>query len=317
MKTIGIVAIACADLHLSHRPPIARSLEPDWYATMGNYLDQFSQLSQEQDLPVICAGDVFDDGWRSNRCPPELLNFAISKLPVMYAVPGQHDLKYHRYEDKEKTAYWTLKEAGKIIDLIPDTPVEIPVRKGHVLRLHGFPWGVPIRPLKDPHDMMIEVAVVHDYVWTKETGYPGAPKEKRLANRRGQFKGYDITICGDNHLPFSMKSDSCTVFNCGSFLRRKIDEISHKPSVGIVYSDNTVKRHYLDCSHDKFLTTETMSGVITGIGFESIIEALSELGNAATDFHEAVKRTLEREKVPSDVKQLIIQLLEGVKDGKS
>jgi hypothetical protein len=36
----------------------------------------------------------------------------------MFAVPGQHDLPYHRMEDLMKSSFWTLVEA-KVIAPIP------------------------------------------------------------------------------------------------------------------------------------------------------------------------------------------------------
>src|SRR5690606_2165772 len=58
-------ALLVADIHLSHRPPIARAAEPDWYAAMERQLFQLRYLSDHYRAPVICAGDVFDDGWRA------------------------------------------------------------------------------------------------------------------------------------------------------------------------------------------------------------------------------------------------------------
>jgi hypothetical protein len=58
-KTDKVIAILCADLHLSHKPPIARSNEPCWYTAMKRQLNELSNLSQKWEAPVLCAGDVF------------------------------------------------------------------------------------------------------------------------------------------------------------------------------------------------------------------------------------------------------------------
>jgi len=252
-------------------------------------------------VPIICAGDIFD----SAKQPIELVNFAIQHLPTMYAVPGNHDLLCHRYEDAHKSPYWTLVKTGRVIDLQPGVPCNT-----GFLSIHGFPYGFDPKPEKWKRGLVQEVAVVHQMVWTKETGYFGASESQRLKEFRKKVKGYDVAITGDNHKPFTSHSDSeCTVFNVGGFFRRKIDEIGHKPSVGLLMANGRVKRHYLDVSKDKFLTPDTIMKSIEGLGFESLVELCRNLGDNALDYHDGVVRLLNREKVSQEVKELVLKFL--------
>ena len=84
------MCIACGDIHLSHNPPVARSAEKDWYAAQLRSLSELNSLKSKLQVPVVCTGDVFDDGWRPSRCPAELINFAIDNLPFMFP---SHDLR--------------------------------------------------------------------------------------------------------------------------------------------------------------------------------------------------------------------------------
>src|SRR5688572_18895632 len=95
------IAILCADLHLTLRPPLCRA-DKNWMLTQRDYLLQIRKLQEPAHLknhleatakiPVICAGDIFDR-WNP---PPELVNFALRFLPNgMICVPGQHDLPNH------------------------------------------------------------------------------------------------------------------------------------------------------------------------------------------------------------------------------
>jgi hypothetical protein len=77
--------------------------------------------------PIVYVGDI----WDHYRQPPEAINWAIRELPKGYAIPGQHDLRHHNYEDIKKTAYWTLMEAGVILDMRP----------WHILRESGMGCG--------------------------------------------------------------------------------------------------------------------------------------------------------------------------------
>lgn len=188
---------------------------------MAGYLGQLRGLSEGHGtpgnpLPVICAGDIFD---RYNA-GPELINFALAYLPRMYAIPGQHDLPHHSYEDIRKSAYWTLVEAGKILNLEPGKPVGV-----GVMQLWGFPWGTPVEPCPETPHLGIDVAVVHQYVWMKEHGYPGAPEENRVKNFLGKIVGYDAVVVGDNHKGFKAHQ----ILNCllpGNWVRSRPRAVS-------------------------------------------------------------------------------------------
>lgn len=304
----------CSDLHLSQRPPVARSVEPDWYSTMAGYLGQLRGLSEGHGtsgnpLPVICAGDIFDR-WNA---PAELINFALAYLPRMYAVPGQHDLPHHSYEDIRKSAYWTLVEAGKIVNLEPGKPLGV-----GTMQLWGFPWGTPVEPCPETAYLGLDVAVIHSYLWTEKSrsGYPGAPKEKRLVVYAKKLKGYDAAVFGDNHKGFQsfVPSLGCRVLNCGGYMRRKSDERDYQPTVGLLRSDGTITRYKLDVSEDKFLDSGDIPQSLrdNNIGFDTFLEELSAFGDAAINFNEAVHRLLEREKVSPVVKRIVLASLEGV-----
>ncbi len=197
VRKLDPIAILCSDLHLSHKPPLWRSAEPDWYAAQDRPLSQLRNLSSGLRVPVVIAGDIFDDGWRPHRCPPELINFAMRALPAAcYAIPGQHDLPYHRYEDRFKSAYWTLVEAKTIVDLHDGKWLSY----GDNLILHGFPWNCPIIPnrCKRKSDLEVHLVVAHAYIWIKDHGFPGAKEEHHARSYATALQTYDAAVFGDN-----------------------------------------------------------------------------------------------------------------------
>lgn len=309
-----VVAIACADIHLSHKPPIIRCPELDWYAVQRRVLKQLRSIVDKYRVPLIIAGDLFDDGWRPTKCPPELINLALLHLPECYVVVGQHDIPHHRFQDLKKSAIFTLASAGKVILLGPKEIIE--VRSSPPLRLHGFHWKVPISPCESPHDLILEIAVVHQYVWSerkKNSGYVGVTEDKELGSLQQNLQGYDVVVFGDNHQPFTFsKKDErgMSVINCGSLMRRKKDEINHKPSVGLIYSDGTVKRHYLDCSQDKFLEESELDKILGSLDMEDLITELGNLGDVSLDFREAVSRCLGEGDFKMELKDIIFAALE-------
>ena len=197
-KTEEVIAILCADIHLSLNPPIWRSTEPDWFEAMKRPLDELTNLQSKYDCPIICAGDVFDR-WNS---PAELINFAFDNLPQMYAIPGQHDLPFHKYEDIKKSAYWTLVQAGKIIDIEEENPLEI---KKHQIKIYGFPWGAELVKCFGKMKDWIHIAVIHRYFWMENKKYEGAMNEDHIRHWKQILASYDIAVIGDNHQSFSLE----------------------------------------------------------------------------------------------------------------
>lgn len=295
----AVVAVLCADIHLSHHPPVARAGEKNWFGAMRHALRQVSALAERYRCPVVCAGDVFD---RHNPAP-ELINFAIVNLPVMYAVPGQHDLPFHNYEDLRKSAYWTLVEAGEIINLEPNNSAETVTG----VRLHGFPFGCKPTRLENRCGLLIEVAVVHSYFWSKHTGYIGAPKANHYSNQLGHFREFDVVISGDNHIPFSRRMDDTLLFNCGSLMRRTADQANHRPSVGLLKSDGSVERHYLDMRGESFDATAHSDNHSSD--FSALVAELEELGESGVDFPMAIRRALEGQ--PQEIKQAVLEAMES------
>lgn len=307
-KEDRVVALLCGDLHISHKAPVARSAEEDWYEAQARPFIQLNRLVRQYDVPVICSGDVFDR-W---NVPPETINFALKYLPTMYAVPGQHDLPHHNYGDIKRSAFWTLVEADKIILLDPqwDCPMEIATNDGHV-RLWGFPFGCEIVPLKQSKDLYLEIAVVHQYLWKDGCGYQGAPEDKRVGKTAAKLKGYDIAAFGDNHTPFEHRTKSgCLVYNCGGFQCRKTDERGHSPSVGMLHASGKIVRHYLDTSKDVYISSEWVEDLADGIGMNSFLEELAILGDCAINFSETVHRIMEREKTSPAVKSVVLRALQ-------
>lgn len=284
------VAILCADLHLSLTPPACRTeTQEEWLDVQAHYLDQIKALRKSLgNVEVFCSGDIFDR-WNPS---PELINFALARLPSgMLAVPGQHDLMHHRYDLMHKSGYGVLKGANKIYDL---TPSPWSLGDGGTF-VYGFGWNQPINP---PRVGLLRVALIHRYVWTIKSGYPGASEESHLEKMMGDLKKYHVAVFGDNHCPFQKKLKTGTlVWNCGTFIRRKSDEIKYCPRLGILCSTSgekpsyTIEYHYLDTSIDRF-HDRPEEREQKEFDMREFLESLEDLGEQGMNFREAVERHL-------------------------
>lgn len=309
-----VVAVACSDIHLSSKVPLCRTAEPNWWEAQARPLREVTKLINYFKVPLLIAGDLFDDGWRPSRCPPELINFAIRELPYgCFAVPGQHDLPHHRLEDLQRSAFWTLVEAGKLTYIQPGSPIITPE-----LLLYGFPFEVPVTPCPPTHELesKTRIAVVHKYVWRKGHSHPGAREEDRVNFFANEVKGYQTAIVGDNHLGFYFRrkgEDETTIFNCGTLLRRKRDEIPLRPMVGLIHAGGGVSICFLDREKDVFSEGKDNGGERKPLDSHDFLEELSHLGEAGLSFEEALLKVLKGKEVSKGVRKLILKVLEEKK----
>ncbi len=305
------IAILCADLHLTLKQPACRA-DDDWMEVQKFYLDQVTELSYKlggnefvgKYTPVIIAGDIFDR-WNPS---PELLTFAFRHLPpLIYAVPGQHDLPNHQYEEMDRSGYGVLVESGRINNL-----GALAVSNIGACGLFGFGWGKEITaPVSKWSETKLFVAVIHQYVWKIGHSYPDAPESARIQSLNVPLGAYHVTVFGDNHKGFDVVLKSGTkVWNCGGFIRRKIDEMDYKPRLGILYSDGTIKEHLLDTSIDKFKPREELIEEME-VDLKSFVKELESLGDHGLDFPAAVRKALDlMPEVPGPVKEMALKCLE-------
>jgi DNA repair exonuclease SbcCD nuclease subunit len=224
----------------------------------------------------------------------------LGEIPTIYTIPGQHELPYHQIEKIKESAYWTLSLARAIKSIHrPDSKYMI--RKDTALV--GFPFGKPLQKVTIPGD--VKIALVHDYVWIPGHSYPNAPKSQYLKkSKRDKWHGYDVVVFGDNHKGFLTKRGSTTIFNCGALMRRKSDEIDYKPMVGLLFSDGSVKPHYLDISEDKHLSVEEAKEKERReeeFDMAEFAAELAKLGDSALDFEAAIEEFCKVNKVMAQV----------------
>jgi hypothetical protein len=297
------IAVLVSDLHLSHNPPAARSAEPDWYAAMRRQWDQVRAEAEDNDVPVVIAGDLFDQ-WKS---PPSVITFAIKLFAGLevFAIPGQHDLPNHVYGDMHRSAYGTLVAAGAIDDLKSCNG------RAKDIVFWPYPWGFELKPINRIAGS-VNLAVVHRYVWTNDKNcFPGAPQEANLAGLKDKLIGYDAAVFGDNHKGFAAKSGSCNVLNCGGFMARKSDERDYTPSFGLLKDDGTIERIFFDVSKDRWIDLKDEAALIDEqLNLSGLIGELEHLGCDALNFAEVLERYLDKEKVDESVRRLVIQALE-------
>ena len=282
-------------------------------------LSVVSGAVQELDVPVLIPGDIFDR-WNA---PPEAVNLAIRCLPKgCYAIPGQHDLPYHRYEDRKRSAYWTLVEAGTLIDLSPDQENRVEFRpSGHPLpvplSLWAFPWGHGVE--SNPHHGTkgLHVALVHAYLWSSDADrHPQADaKDQALARWQARcWDGYHVCLYGDNHVTWVERfrgrggPERLTVVNHGSLSNRTIDQKGRTRYASVILSDGSVKMvGFADNGH--WLDGPSVPTTEREADFSQVVEEVRGMGDHGIDFLQEVRHALRT--VPEKVAAEVIRALEA------
>lgn len=298
------IAVLVSDLHFSFSPPVARAGEANWFVAMVDRLTWLRDLAG--DLPILAAGDIWDR-WTQ---PPAVINVIIDYCPKMYAIPGQHDLASHDYDNRDKGAYGTLVRAGVLVDVLPDEWHEI----GPRVYVQGFPWGADTAAAAvDPRPGVICIAMVHQYVHNGgHTCHQHATEEQSAANLKG-LRGFHVCHFGDNHIPFEYRTkDNRLVVNTGGFYRRTADQQSHKPGAVVIYrtpNGVTYERFTYDTTDEAFSRDHIVpvSYAEADAGVDDFIESMAATTNQAPDFRQYVMQYAQQENVSPIVCDLLMK----------
>jgi hypothetical protein len=238
----------------------------------------------------------------------ELINFALDKLPFMYAIPGQHDLPLHNMDLIHKSAFWTMVMAKRIQLIKPG---------GHAIDgkiiLHGFPWGSPIQPIDNDKEGF-HIAVCHQYFWTGVHHYPGASKNKQAKAMKEFIQGYDAVLFGDNHKGFLTQVNGIPVMNCGTFMRRASDEVDYRPQVGFIHSDGSIDPYYLPIEGEEFMTLDEEASYIREVlkssDLDDLMTDIQSLKSSNFDFVQALEEAMDKADTSAAVRAIVIEAIE-------
>jgi hypothetical protein len=239
----------------------------------------------------------------------------MKELPsIVLTVPGQHDLPNHRYDDMKRSSYYTLVLSQAIDTIRPGERAHI---KGNWYA-YGYPWGYDNIEELDLEEGEKALAVIHSYIWKGDNKYTDAPNSKHVCRWQKKLsnEGFNAAVFGDNHKGFFCMTDSTDqegpwIINCGTFIRRTIDEINYRPRVGILHDKGYIEEHYLDCEKDKFIdVSEALEAIDKALEATDFIRELSGLGKTVVDFCDAVERFCSKNGIDKRIVELINRSME-------
>ncbi len=298
------IALFCSDLHLSHKPPLYRSNEPNWYDAMLRPIEELKKLQRRYNCPVFCAGDIFNV-WNA---PAELINWALKHLPNMYVIPGQHDLPDHSLKDIERSAFWTLVQAGKIEMLHSEFARAFCLTSS--VHVSGFAFGEKVVPGQSCRYLK-HIAIIHQYNWIPKCNYIGAKTESLVSTTREEFNGYDVVVAGDNHKWFTAKTKSGVFWNCGSLMRRHANEKHYFPTIGMLTEDGRMIGYELSISEDNYIEVTKEETKENEMDLQKLVSSLQNLNNSKTDFVKTVEEFMEKYGSDKEVQKILAAAMES------
>lgn len=307
------VAIFTSDWHIWSTAPVYRSAEADWLTAMLRPIKEIKRFQKKNgNIPIFIAGDIFD----YYNPPPAIINWLMKNLPSnCYAIPGQHDLQNHSLDLLNKTAFWTLVQAHVIRYLEPDT-YHMVEHDGFIMQIYSKPWQVDVTA---PHkygqsDCLIYIA--HQYIYAgQKTHYKGAPQSASIDKQSDFLQEVDVAVFGDNHIPFKYTLKSTQILNCGTLMRRKVDERSYPVGFFVLYDDLSIERQAFNTDKDVFAVIEQDTQTTTDKSVvQRLIDNLNDIDSDNIDFEEELNRELQRSRCPQPVKDICKQIFNEYKD---
>jgi DNA repair exonuclease SbcCD nuclease subunit len=208
------------DWHITDQTPEKRT-DPDFFATVLEKVDFLLNTAHKANAIIVQPGDFFDTALTPYDVFGEVLSLIRSYPSVkILTVPGQHDLRYRR---EKKIPLLALNQAfpDRII-ILRETP--------HIIgdiAFYGAGFNRPVPPIVNG-DHTINVLVTHRMIINNKKLYPSQGNYE-VAHRFLQDNPFDLIVSGDNHEGFIVRDKDKVLFNMGSLVRTRTDQMEHKP----------------------------------------------------------------------------------------
>lgn len=308
------IAIATSDWHFWHVAPVWRSNEPNWLEAMGRQLDQIIEASYTLNVPIINGGDIFDHF----NPTPETINFLMSKIKnPFFAVPGQHDLEHHVLANLHKTGFWTLKNGGYIEYRNDGYTLSDAKEK---FDIYFAPWGTDLDQIAIEPRQRKRILLAHKYVWFDDSTRYGGQQipSGKLSGLKQTLQKFDFAVFGDNHIPFRVKIGKCQVINCGTMVRRKLDERDYQTGYTVLFDDGSVEFHPFDIDKDVNLEIRVGEEEKTGdidVSSRKFMEELQAMQDTDIDYRTEVERKVQQLDRP-DMEEQFTEIFDNYEETK-
>ena len=239
----------------------------------------------EKTLPgdvVILPGDITD----AHKVSDELKTLLIEEFSKyrdrhLLVVYGQHD-QQNRDRNLRDTAFGVLT-ASKVVTVLSERPLEI----GNCL-FYGSSYNQGIPRLLRKSDKY-RVLVTHKMLSDKDYWF-GKVKYSSADAFLDRHK-FDLIVSGDNHHAFTTSLEGRSLVNCGSWMRSKTDQATHRPMF-VVWQDGKLEKHFIPIE-EIVLKLEEKKEKPKNRNLEVFIRTLKDVKNPELDFISDLEKDLK------------------------
>lgn len=293
-------AILASDLHLMSKTPECRT--DDFIATQKEKWNFIKDTIDKYQVPFLIGGDVFD----TPNPQHWLLSWWLSLGINITTVAGQHDLPAHNINNIDKSGLKVLEAAGRANILGGDKEYEF-----NDCIVHGFNWNETPKPIKNKKEGKTYIALIHYMVYEKEPPFPGAENVGGNAKKlMRMLRGYDLILSGDNHVPFTVKTDNQLLVNPGSIMRTTSKQIDHLPALYMYFSgSNEVVPVYLPIKKENVSREHLMASEREEAKINAFVERLSDDFEISLSFRKNIEEYTAKNNIRPNVKNIIQESL--------
>lgn len=293
--------VAIADVHARFTIPKCRK---EVKLALGEKLSAIRDIAKKENVPIICAGDMFDD-W---RCEYNVVNELIYLLRdiIFGCCYGQHELPYHDMNEFKRSPLYTL---------------ELSLHKHESYSAHDLILYKNWNQTTFRCYRLQPILVTHMPCYHKDNVYRDEGQGEITNIDFGRH--FDVVISGDNHKAFKHifkdKYGKRTLWiNCGCVLRCNAAEKDYEPCCWLVGKDSNnewqayqqILPYHKDAVSDEHVVKEKMQEE-----WES--EFLKSLPNqnliASIKFKSVLEDLLRKAKTPKEVQRWVRMAVEKVK----
>jgi len=304
-------AILTADIHLRTDRPSKRI--DDFFIAQERKIKFIRCLQEKYNVPIFDGGDLFHR-WNST---PYLEAWALQNLPdkctlsmdevfcSIYTVAGNHELLEHNSANLEKSSLYVLYKAHKI-EVLQEN--EMVVEKLSGTHIYGFPWKSELKKARFTTGGR-NVALIHHMIVDEDLSYKDetALKAHSLFNK---MEGFDLIVCGHNHIPFVVKQAGRLIVSPGSMMRTTKAQIEYQPRVYLWYAEsNEVEPVFLPIEENVFAVKQMKREEETEKRMEAYIIALKEEYELTLSFKKNMENFLMKNKTVKSVEEIIWKCL--------
>jgi len=299
--------IVCGDVHFRSRKPKKRI--DDFLTTQILKLSQMLFYCENNNAPLIIAGDIFDTAvepyWLCSMVANTIMSFKVD----IFVVAGQHDLRFHTKGLKNTPLGLML--SSELMFLLEDKPDLIQDQV-----VYGKSW-------EDETPEPIEkgaILVTHEMVVENDKLFPGQSSHQYALSLLRRNPKYKLIISGDNHRPHIVKRKGQINLNCGSMMRSSKDQKDYKPCFYDVDVE-TMDIKKIPFEIEPFDIVFDLSMIDKEeeqkdrIDFSEYVKSIEiKNDNERPEFRTILKEVIEEAKANKRVKSIITNIMENIKN---